>query len=156
MHELTTHLRASLPLSHRCRNRVGCDPHRFLTAWAAHVFGPHGIFNLLHLRPELLWPPYEIGQAIIFPSCGFFLSSSFFPRLISAAAHWMSTILRHMVWPSCKFRMQVSNVLRAARWKCRTQKIAKSRHMGTIAQFCRPMFSQLRHVSTIGKKLVQQ
>ena len=27
-------------------------------------------------------------------------SSSFFPRLISAAADWMSTILLHMVWPS--------------------------------------------------------
>jgi len=23
----------------------------------------------------------------------------FFPRLISAAADWMSTILRHMMWP---------------------------------------------------------
>jgi len=23
----------------------------------------------------------------------------FFPRLISATADWMSTILRHMVWP---------------------------------------------------------
>jgi len=31
----------------------------------------------------------------------FFLSIflSFFLRLISAAADWMSTILRHMVWP---------------------------------------------------------
>jgi len=38
--------------THRRRNRVG--PHRYLTAWAAHVFGPHGIFNLLHMRPELL------------------------------------------------------------------------------------------------------
>ena len=28
--------------------------------------------------------------------------------------------------------------------------------MGTIAQLCRAMFSQLRHVSTIGKKLVKQ
>jgi len=28
-----------------------------------------------------------------------FLSSIFFPRLISAAAQWMSTILRHMMWP---------------------------------------------------------
>ena len=27
------------------------------------------------------------------------LSSSFFPRLISAAADWMSAILPHMVWP---------------------------------------------------------
>ena len=28
-----------------------------------------------------------------------FLLSSFFPRLISVAVDWMSTILRHMVWP---------------------------------------------------------
>jgi len=30
--------------------------------------------------------------------CDFYLSS-FFPRLISAAVDWMSTILRRMVWP---------------------------------------------------------
>ena len=30
-----------------------------------------------------------------------------FPRLISAVADWMSTILPHMVWPQCEFRMQV-------------------------------------------------
>jgi len=47
----------------------------------------------------LLWPPYVIG-GIIFLSCGFFLLHlSFFPRLISAVADWMSTILRHIVWP---------------------------------------------------------
>ena len=34
-------------------------------------------------------------------------SSSFFPRLISAAADWMSAILPHMVWPECEFKMQV-------------------------------------------------
>jgi len=49
--------------------------------------------------------------------------------------------------------MQVLNVLHAARWKCRTQKI---RHLGTIAQLCRAISLQLRHVSTIGKKLVKQ
>ena len=50
---------------------------------------------------HLLWPPYGIGQAIIFLPCGFFLSYFFFffPRLMSAAADWMSTILPHMVWP---------------------------------------------------------
>jgi len=51
----------------------------------------------------LLWPPYGIGQAIIFFPCGFCLSffflSFFIPCLISAAAEWMSTILRHMMWP---------------------------------------------------------
>ena len=52
--------------------------------------------------------------------------------------------------------MQVWNVLRAARWKYRTQKVAKNRHLGTIAQLCRAISSQLRHVSTIGKKLVKQ
>ena len=30
-----------------------------------------------------------------------------FPRLISAVADWMSTILPHMVWPKCEFQMQV-------------------------------------------------
>jgi len=53
--------------------------------------------------------------------------------------------------------MQVWNVRHAARWKYRTQKIGKKiRHLGTIAQLCRALSSQLRHVSTIGKKLVKQ
>jgi len=49
----------------------------------------------------LLWSPYLIGQTIIFSSCGFYvlLSIYHFTRLISAAAHWMSTIFPHMVWP---------------------------------------------------------
>jgi len=55
-------------------------------------------------QTHLLWPPYVIGQAVIFcPVVSvyltIFLSFFFFPRLISAAADWMSTILRHMVWP---------------------------------------------------------
>jgi len=49
--------------------------------------------------------------------------------------------------------MQVWNVLHTARWKYRTQ---KSRHMVTITQLCRAISLQLRHVSTIGKKLVKQ
>ena len=52
--------------------------------------------------------------------------------------------------------MQVWNVLRAARWKCRTKKSPKSRHLSTIAQLCRAISSQLRHVSTIGKNFRQQ
>jgi len=76
-------------------------------------------------------------------------SSSFFPCLISDVADWMSIILPHMVWPYREFRMQVCNVLNAARCKYRMQKY---RH----AQFCRTISSQLRHVSTIGKKLVKQ
>ena len=69
--------------------------------------------------------------ALWFLSCIFYLSF-YIPRLISAAADWMSTILLHMVWPWCEFRMHVSNLLHMARCIHRTQKI---RHFGTIAQF---------------------
>jgi len=37
-------------------------------------------------------------------------------------------------------------------WK----KVAKNPHLGTIAQLSRAISSQLRHVSTIGKKLIKQ
>ena len=37
---------------------------------------------------------------------------------------------------------------------CKTD--AKNSHLGTIAQLCRAISSQLRHMSTIGKKLVKQ
>ena len=55
----------------------------------------------LHELLALLWSPYVIGQTIIFLPGDFCLSSSssFFPRLISAAVDWMSIILPHMVWP---------------------------------------------------------
>ena len=36
------------------------------------------------------------------------------------------------------------------------KKLPKSRHLCTIVQICRDMSSQLRHVSTIGKKRVKQ
>ena len=47
--------------------------------------------------------------------------------------------------------MYVWNVLHAARWKCRTQ---KNPHLGTIAQLCRAICSQLKHISTTGHKLL--
>ena len=50
--------------------------------------------------------------------------------------------------------MQVWNVLHVARWKYSTQKWRKNRHLGTIAQLCRAVSSQLRYVSTIGKTLL--
>jgi len=72
----------------------------------------------------------------------FLLLSSFFlffPRLISVVVEWMSTILLHMLWPQCEFRMQVWNVQHAARWKYRTQKWRKkspSRHHRTTLLGC--------------------
>jgi len=36
------------------------------------------------------------------------------------------------------------------------KKVAKNRYLGTIAQLCRAISLQPRHVSTIGKKLVKR
>ena len=79
-----------------------------------------------------------------------FLSSSLFPRLISAVADWMSAILPHMVLPSD------AGLKRAAcgSLKIQTQKSRQKSPSGTMAQFCRAISSQGRHVSTIGKKLL--
>jgi len=65
----------------------------FLTSKYWHVF-------LQHWREvycTLLWPPYVTGGPLSVVSI-FYLLLSFFPRLISAAACWMSTILLHMAW----------------------------------------------------------
>jgi len=50
--------------------------------------------------------PFAFIMATLHSRCGhyifalwFLLLSSFFPRLFSAVADWMSTILLHMVWP---------------------------------------------------------
>ena len=98
-----------------------------------YLWPPYIIGRPLYFCPVIsLWSPCVIGQTIIFLPCDFYLlmaslcnrggplyfcpvvsffflllSSSFFPRLISAAVDWMSTILLHMVWPQCEFRMQV-------------------------------------------------
>jgi len=52
--------------------------------------------------------------------------------------------------------MQVWNLLQVARWKHRTQKSRQNRHLSTITQLRRAISSQLRHISTIRKKLVKQ
>ena len=58
------------------------------------------IGNRIHLFMVALWnraDHYKFHPVV--SSSIFYLLSSFFPRLISATVDWMSTILRHMVWP---------------------------------------------------------
>jgi len=70
-----------------------------------------------------------------------FLSSNFFPRLISAAADWMSTILRHMVCPSANLDCRYEICCAWLAGNAEPKKSPKSRHLGTITQLCRPISS---------------
>jgi len=69
----------------------GAQPHNFLpmsiVATRSHISAT---------AEYLLWPPHYIFARWFLSSFFFHLT---FPRLISAVADWMSTILPHMVWP---------------------------------------------------------
>jgi len=96
---------------------------------------------LLLLLLLLLWPPYVIGQAVIFLPCGFFVLSFYlFPRLISAVADYMSAMPYFHTWCS------LSANLRRRSETCCTRLAENTRRkmspkiaicMGTIAQICR-------------------
>ena len=112
-------------------------------------------------RRALLWSPYVIGQTIIFSSCFFlyfFLSFFFlFHRLISAVRDWMS-IPYFNTWCGLSANLECRSEM-CCMWLAENtghKNDAKNRHLGTITQLCRAISSQLRHVSTIGKKLVKQ
>ena len=100
---------------------------------------------------QYLWPPCVADADIILLSC-FFLSAFFSsPNLNRRRMDVYHTSTPGVEVPYCEFRMQVWNVRREARCKCRTQKSPKIRHLGTIAQLCRAISSQQMHLLTIGK-----
>jgi len=82
-----------LPLDLNNRHDLMFHMQPYLFLWPPYVMG-----GIIFLPCSFLWSPYVLGQTIIFLPCDFYLSS-FFPRLISAATDWMSTILLHMAWP---------------------------------------------------------
>ena len=85
-----------------------------------------------------------------------FVLSSIFPRLISAVADWMSAILPHICGLSANLGCRSETCCTRLAGNAGRKKSPKSRHLRTIVELCRAMSSQLRHVSTIGKKLVKQ
>ena len=97
-------------ISHRHCNSLNFHPGSFL---------PSPAFLLLHSsRCYLLWPPYVIGQAIIFyPVVSFFFLSSFSPRLISPVGDWMYTSTHGVTL----VRILVAGLKRAARGSLKVQ-----------------------------------
>jgi len=104
---------------------------------------------------SLLWPAYVIGQVIIFSpmvSSSFYLSIFFLssPNLGCRRLPYIHTWCGLSANVRC--RSETCWTWLAENTGCK--KVAKNRHLGTIAQFCRAISSQLRHVSTIGKTLL--
>ena len=58
--------------------------------------------------------------------------------------------------PSANLECRSEMSCRRLAGNARPKKIAKNHHLRTIAQVCRAMSLQLRHVSTIGKKPIKQ
>jgi len=93
---------------------------------------------------HLLWPPYAIGQAIIFLPCGFFFLLSFFYLLFSLAYSQPSHI---GCLPYFHTWCGLSANLGCRSETCCTQlgentghkKSPKVHHLGTVTQFCRAM-----------------
>ena len=76
---------------------------------------------------------------------------SFFPRLISAVGDWMSTIHRGL---SANLECRSETCCTRLAANTGRKKVAKNRHLATIAQLRRAIFSQIRHVSTIDIELL--
>jgi len=119
--------------------------------------------NKIRYGTPLLSPPYVIGQTIISfsylcPVVSFFLSLFFFllrfPRLISAVADWMSAISATWCGPSANLECRSQMYSTRLAGNAGPKKSPKNRRLGTIAQLCRAISSQLRHTSTIGKNLL--
>jgi len=109
---------------------------------------------------SLLWLPYGIGQAIIFLSCGFFFLSIFFGLFFLAYSQLsqIGCLPYFRTWCGLSVNLECRSET-CCTWMAENtgcKKSPKIRHLRTIAQLCRALSSQLRHVSTIGKKLVKQ
>jgi len=88
----------------------------------------------------LLWPPYGIGQAIIFLPCGFFFFYLFSaPNLSRRRLH-----VCHTSTHGANLRCRSETCCTRFAKKYRKQKIAKNRHLSTIAQLCRAIIFAIK------------
>jgi len=96
-------------------------------------------------RFSLLWSPYVIGQTIIFLPCDFYLSFFLFfiPCLISAVGDLMSTIPYFHAWCGLCANLECRSETCCTRHaeNTRRKKVAKNRHLGTIAQLSGDIFT---------------
>jgi len=83
-----------------------------------------------------------------------FIFFLFLPSLISAIADWILPYLHTWCGPSANLGCRSETCCTQLAENTGCKKSPKIHHLGTIAQLCRAISSQLRHVSTIGKNLL--
>jgi len=115
------------------------------------IFLSCGFFFLLSL-----WSPYAIGQTIIFLPCDFYISSFFFFFSSPSLSGRRLDVYHTWCGLSANLRCRSETCCMRLAGNSGRKKVAKNRHLGTIAQLCRAISSQLRHLSTSEKKLVKQ
>ena len=103
---------------------------------------------------------HGIGQAGHYIFMLLFLFSSIFLFLAKSQRSEIRCLLYFDTWCGPSANLECRSERRCTRLAANAghKNVAKNRHLGTIAQLCRAISSQLRqwHVSTIGKKLKQQ
>jgi len=94
-----------------------------------------------------------IGQTIIFSSCGLFFFFLLFFLALSQPPQIGCLPYFHTCGFSANLRCSSETCCMQLAENTGRKKVAKNRHLGTIAQLCRAISLQLRHISTIGKNL---
>ena len=90
---------------------------------------------------------------IIFLPCGFFFFLSFFFFFLAYLRGRSGCLPYFYTWCGLSANLECRSEMCYTRGSLKIQD-AKNRHLGTITQLCRAISSQLRHVSTIVKKLL--
>jgi len=101
----------------------------------------------------LLWPPFVTDADILFCSCGFCL---FF--LAYSQRSQIGCIPYFHTWCDLSANVECRSKMYCMRLTENTEhkNYAKNRHLCTIAHLILAISLQLRHVSTIGKKIIKQ
>jgi len=105
----------------------------------------------------LLWPPCVADMDIILLPCGFFYLSLFFLFFLTLSQRLQIGCLPYFdTWCGLSTNFECMSEM-CCMWlagNAGRKNDTKNRHLGIIAQLCRAISSQLRHMSTIGKNLL--
>ena len=105
-----------------------------------------------------LWPHYGIGQAIMFPSCGFFFLLCFFLFLAYSQPSQIGCLPFFRTWCGLSANLGCRSETWCTRIADNTgrKKSPKIRHQRAIAQLCRAIFATKARIDNRKKSVKQR